>query len=55
MIYFLRSRATQEQLTATLEELTEYVKPAVDMRASLAEQAGAWSEKILQRSGLLNL
>jgi hypothetical protein len=27
----------------------------LERRASLAEQAGAWSEKILHRSGLLNL
>ena len=32
MIHLLRSRATQEQLTARLEELTEYVKLAVDIK-----------------------
>jgi hypothetical protein len=32
MIHLLRSRATQEQLTEMLEELTEYVKLAVDVK-----------------------
>ena len=40
MIHLLRSRATQEQLTQRLEELTEYVKLAVDMKREVAAGGG---------------
>jgi len=40
MIHLLRSRATQEQLTAMLEELTEYVKLAVDIKREVVAGGG---------------
>ena len=40
MIHLLRSRATQEQLTEMLEELTEYVKLAVDIRREVVTGGG---------------
>lgn len=40
MIHLLRSRATQEQLTEMLEELTEYVKLAVDVKREMVVGGG---------------
>jgi hypothetical protein len=40
MIHLLRSCATQEQLTEMLEELTEYVKLAVDIKRQIVAGGG---------------
>jgi hypothetical protein len=40
MIHLLRSPATAEQLTEMLEELTEYVKLAVDIQRELVAGGG---------------
>jgi hypothetical protein len=40
MIHLLRSRATQGQLTEMLEELTEYVKLAVDVKREVVVGGG---------------
>jgi hypothetical protein len=40
MIHLLRSYATQEQLTEMLEELTDYVKLAVDIERGIVAGGG---------------
>src|SRR5262249_4526734 len=40
MIHLVRSRATQEQLNEMLEELTEYVKLAVDIKREIVVGGG---------------
>jgi hypothetical protein len=54
MIHLLRSRATKEQLTEMLEELTEYVKLAVDIRREVVTGGGelhAYCETVLLEDG----
>jgi hypothetical protein len=54
MIHLLRSPATTEQLTEMLEELTEYVKLAVDIKREIVAGGGelhADCETILLEDG----
>ncbi|MGE0127170.1 MAG: DUF5674 family protein [Blastocatellales bacterium] len=54
MIHLLRSRSTPEQLTEMLEELTEYVKLAVDIEREVVAGGGelhADCETILLEEG----
>jgi hypothetical protein len=42
MIYLLRARATSTQLGEMLEELTDYVKLAVDVEHEIMEAAASY-------------